>query len=276
MALAIAALVKQIPMFEAMELGSDGRLRARRARARDEPLLPARGRPGSRARGRPRRYRVRDHARPTGGGGRPARGDRVGARAWGRDDGRARVRSGIRGIGHAGNGNRARGRGPVGGSLRSRARRPQLGGCRHRPGRTRARRAARRGVRDRSAASLARTRGPRPAVRARRRLGASADGASRRPLDRRAPDRPVQGRPRGPRRGPGRPDPRSHGTRHRRRAVGPGREPDPRRAGARHRIRAAAPSPARCAARRAGTPRDRDPRRTRCARSRYGPRRRPR
>ena len=40
----IAVLVKQIPKFEEMELGADGRLAARRHRARDEPVLPARGR----------------------------------------------------------------------------------------------------------------------------------------------------------------------------------------------------------------------------------------
>ena len=39
----IAVLVKQVPKFEEMELGPDGRLRARRHRARDEPVLPARG-----------------------------------------------------------------------------------------------------------------------------------------------------------------------------------------------------------------------------------------
>ena len=81
MGLAIAALVKQIPKFEAMELGAGRPPRPRRPRARDEPVLPARGRAGGGARaattaapctvitlGPPERR------------GRAARGDRVGAR----------------------------------------------------------------------------------------------------------------------------------------------------------------------------------------------------
>ena len=94
------------------------------------------------------------------------------------------------------------------GSVRPGAHRAELGRRRHRSGRPRAGRAARPALRDgRSRARHLRRRGP-GALRARRRLGAGRGTAAGGAVDRRAPDRPVQGRARGPRRGARRPHPR--------------------------------------------------------------------
>ena len=123
----IAVLVKQIPRFEEMELGSDGRLRrdgiesemnpyCRRAVSKAVELASERA--GS-------RITVMTL-------GPPAADDTLReAIAWGLDcgvdiDGVHRHRRGVCGFRHAGDGEGARRRVDARGSVRSRARRPQL------------------------------------------------------------------------------------------------------------------------------------------------------
>ena len=140
----VAALVKQIPEFEHMKLGADGRLERAGPSVGDERVRPSGGCQRGRA-GRIVGWQLhRDHARPAVGGGRVARGDRVRRRR-----GRAHHRFGIRWVRHARDRASARRRHRVGGTVRSRARRSQLGRCRHRSGRTRDRRAARPALRHR-------------------------------------------------------------------------------------------------------------------------------
>ncbi len=162
MGLAIAALVKQIPMFEAMTLGADGRLvrdglelemnaYCRRAVAQAVELAREHGGTVTRDHARPARRRGRRCARPSRGA----------STATSRPPGVLVTDPAFAGLRHP----RHRAarcaaalarRRPV----RPRARRPQLRRRRHRPGRPRARRAARPAVRHRRPPPRPRRTGP--------------------------------------------------------------------------------------------------------------------
>ena len=89
--LRVAVLVKQVPKFEAMELGPGGRTGARGARARAQPVLPSsREQGGGVGRGH-RRYVDGVHPRAAARRRRVARGHRLG-RGRRRADHRRRVR----------------------------------------------------------------------------------------------------------------------------------------------------------------------------------------
>ena len=98
----IAVLVKQIPKFEEMELGPDGRLVRDGIELEMNPYCRRAVAQGGRARGRARRDACTVvHARSARRRGHAARGDRVGTRARRRHRRRARHRRRVRRLRHA-------------------------------------------------------------------------------------------------------------------------------------------------------------------------------
>ena len=127
--LRIAALVKQVPVAESLELGPDGRLvrdgttlemnpYCRRAVSKGVGAGPGHG-----------GHVHGVHPRAAGGRGRPAGGGRLGSRRRG-----ARLRSGVRRLRHAGHGPGAGRRPGRGRPVRPGARRPEFDRRGHRPG----------------------------------------------------------------------------------------------------------------------------------------------
>ena len=195
----IAVLVKQIPKFEEMELGADGRLRRDGIELEMNPYCRravSQGRASSRP-SAPGSTRHGVHARTAGRRRHAARGDRVGTRARRRHHGVLVTDPAFAGSDTLATAKALAAALDARGAVRPRARRPQLGRRRHRSGRPRARRAARPAVPHRRAPPRDRRRPRRRALRARRRLAAGRGATARDPVARRTAHRPDQGRPAG-------------------------------------------------------------------------------
>ena len=192
----IAVLVKQIPKFEEMELGPDGRLRRDGIELEMNPTAGAVSKAvelaAERAGSRVTVFTL----------GPPAADDTLReAIAWGLDRGVDIHGVHVTDAAFAGSDTLATAKGAwrcnAGrrGSVRPRAHRPQLGRRRHRAGRARARRAPRPPLPHRRALSRDRGNPRRRAVRARRRLDAGRGRAARGVVVRGAAVRADEGRP---------------------------------------------------------------------------------
>ena len=205
----IAVLVKQIPEVRGDGARTRRTAAPRRHRARDEPLLPARGEQGGRARRRARR--LAGHVFTLGP---PAADDTLReAIAWGLDRGvdierRARDRRRVRGLRHARDGEGAR-RGARRAKARSISCSPAATRSTPTPARSGPRSPSSSTSRSSPACATSRSSGNarRRPLRARRRLDAGRGRAARGAVVRGAAVRAGEGRPAGPGRGAGRTHP---------------------------------------------------------------------